>query len=162
MTRLLPALAAAMLLAAPVFGQGAAVSFGTEPQDESAPVEVTADRLDIDQTSGTALFTGNVVVMQGDLTLSADRIRVEYGETEPREIERIFAFDNVTLVSPTEVAEGAEAIYDVATRIVVMTGDVLLTQTLNAISGERLTIDLATGTGVVEGRVRTVLRSGDN
>jgi lipopolysaccharide export system protein LptA len=47
----------------------------------------------------------------------------------------------------------------VATRSVVMTGNVLLTQTLNAISGERLTINLDTGTGLVEGRVRTVLRS---
>jgi lipopolysaccharide export system protein LptA len=43
-----------------------------------------------------------------------------------------------------------------------MTGNVLLTQELNAVSGDRLSIDLETGTGVVEGRVRTVLRSGGN
>jgi lipopolysaccharide export system protein LptA len=159
-TRLISAIAAALLLAAPVLAQGANVSFGTEDHDASQPVEVTSDRLDIDQTTGTATFSGNVVVVQGDLTLTADRVRVEYGQTEPREIERIFAFDNVTLVSPTEAAEGDEAVYEVATRSVLMTGNVILTQELNAVSGDRLTIDLETGTGVVEGRVRTVLRSG--
>jgi len=161
-TRLISAIVAALLLAAPVVAQGANVSFGTEDHDSSQPVEVTSDRLDIDQTGGTATFSGNVVVVQGELTLSADSVRVEYGQTEPREIERIFAFDNVTLVSPTEAAEGDEAVYEMATRSVVMTGNVLLTQALNAVSGDRLTIDLDTGTGVVEGRVRTVLRSGSD
>ena len=158
-TRLFSASALVFLLGAQAFAQGATVSFGTEDHDTTQPVEVTSDRLDIDQTSGTAIFSGNVVVVQGELTLTADSVRVEYGQTEPREIERIFAFDNVTLVSPTEAAEGDEAVYEVATRSVLMTGNVLLTQTLNAVSGDRLTIDLATGTGVVEGRVRTVLRS---
>lgn len=158
-TRLFSAIALVLLLGPQAFAQGANVSFGTEDHDTTQPVEVTSDRLDIDQTSGTAIFSGNVVVVQGELTLTADSVRVEYGQTEPREIERIFAFDNVTLVSPTEAAEGDEAVYEVATRSVLMTGNVLLTQTLNAVSGDRLTIDLATGTGVVEGRVRTVLRS---
>jgi lipopolysaccharide export system protein LptA len=159
-TRLISVTALTLLLAVPALGQGASISFGTEEHDSTQPVEVTSDRLDIDQTTGTALFSGNVVVVQGELTLTADSVRVEYGDTEPREIERIFAFGGVTLVSPTEAAEGDEAIYDVATRSVVMTGEVLLTQTLNAVSGDRLTIDLETGTGVVEGRVRTVLRQG--
>jgi lipopolysaccharide export system protein LptA len=158
-TRLLTAIAATFLLGPPALAQGANVSFGSEEHDSTQPVEVTSDRLDIDQTGGTAVFIGNVIVVQGDLTLTADRVRVEYGQAEPREIERIFATGNVTLVSPTEAAEGDEAVYEVATRSVVMTGDVLLTQSLNAVAGERLTIDLETGTGVVEGRVRTVLRS---
>jgi lipopolysaccharide export system protein LptA len=156
------ALAALVLAAGPALSQGANVAFGTGERDPDAPVEVTADRLDIDQTAGTALFAGNVVVVQGDLQLTADRVRVEYGDSQPREIARIHAFDNVTLISPTEAAEGQEAVYEVATQTVVMTGDVVLTQELNAVSGDRLVIDLATGAGVVEGRVRTVLRSGGN
>jgi lipopolysaccharide export system protein LptA len=68
----------------------------------------------------------------------------------------------VTLVGPTEAAEGREAVFEVATQTVLMSGDVLLTQDLSAVSGDRLVIDLATGAGVVEGRVRTVLRTGGN
>ena len=37
-----------------------------------------------------------------------------------------------------------------------MTGDVLLTQGANALSSERLRIDLNAGTGALEGRVRTI------
>jgi lipopolysaccharide export system protein LptA len=155
------AIAALTLLSGPVLAQGANVSFGTEDHDSTQPVEVTSDRLDLDQTDGTAIFSGNVVVVQGDLTLTAERVRVEYGQTEPREIERIYAFENVVLVSPTEAAEGDEAVYEVMSRSVLMTGNVLLTQELNAVSGDTLTIDLDTGEGVVEGRVRTILRSGD-
>lgn len=158
--RLASAALALVLAAGPALSQGANVAFGTGARDPDAPVEVTADRLDIDQTAGTAIFEGNVVVVQGGLQLTADRVRVEYGDSEPREIARIHAFDNVTLVSPTEAAEGQEAVYEVATQTVVMTGEVLLTQELNAVSGDRLVIDLATGAGVVEGRVRTVLRTG--
>jgi len=153
-------LAILMLQAGVAVAQEANVSFGTEEHDSTQPVEVTSDRLDIDQTDGTAIFTGNVVVIQGDLRLTADRVRVEYGETAPREIQRIYAFDNVVLVSPTEAAEGDEAVYEVASRSVLMTGNVLLTQELNAVSGDTLTIDLDSGLGVVEGRVRTILRSG--
>ena len=154
------ALAALVLAAGPALPQGANVDFGSGARDPDAPVEVTADRLDVDQTAGTAIFAGNVVVVQGDLRLTADRVRVEYDDGEPREIARIFAFDNVTLISPTEAAEGQEAVYEVSTQTVVMTGDVVLTQDLSAVSGDRLVIDLETGAGVVEGRVRTVLRSG--
>jgi lipopolysaccharide export system protein LptA len=162
LTRLSALLAAFLLMTSPAFAQGASVAFGTDEYDPDQPVEVTADRLDVSQTDGTATFEGNVVVVQGELTLTAGRVLVEYGNTEPREIERIHAFDNVVLVSPNETAEGAEAVYEVASRSVVMSGDVLLTQELNVVSGDRLTIDLETGTGLVEGRVRTILRSGGN
>lgn len=156
------AIVALTIQAGVVVAQEASVSFGTEPHDSTQPVEVSSDRLEIDQTDGTAIFTGNVVVVQGELRLTADRVRVEYGDEPPREIERIYAFENVVLVSPTEAAEGDEAVYEVATRSVLMTGNVLLTQELNAVSGDRLTIDLESGTGVVEGRVRTILRTGGN
>jgi lipopolysaccharide export system protein LptA len=152
--------ALALILAAGAALAQTSVGFDAGDRDPDEPVEVTADRLDVNQTDGTAVFTGNVVVVQGDLTLTADRVRVEYGETQPREIERIFAFDNVVLVSPTETAEGAEAVYERATETVVMIGDVVLTQELNVVSGDVLTIDLVTGEGVVEGRVRTLLRTG--
>lgn len=153
---------ATLLAAGHAAAQGASVGFDAGERDADTPVEVTAERLDVNQTEGTAIFTGNVVVVQGDLRMTADRVRVEYGTTEPREIERIYAFDNVILISPTEMAEGEEAVYEVATQIVVMTGDVLLTQDLSVVSGDTLTIDLDTGGGVVEGNVRTLLRTGGN
>lgn len=147
-------------VAAPVFAQGTNVSFGTADHDASQPVEVTSDQLDVNRTDGTAVFTGDVVVVQGELTLTAARVRVEYTDTEPREIERILAFEDVVLVNGPETAEGDEAVYTLGDRNVVMSGDVVLTQEDTAISGDLLTVNLDSGTGVMEGRVRTVLRTG--
>ena len=51
-------------------------------------------------------------------------------------------------------------LYDVAAGTILMEGDVLLTQGANALSSERLTIDLNAGTGALDGRVRTIFTPG--
>lgn len=137
--------------------QGAAVSFGGIQQDTTLPVQVSADQLSVSQADGTAVFSGNVVVTQGDMTLSAGQVKVEY--TEDRSgIARLFASEGVTLVSATDAAEAREAIYTIEDGLMVMTGDVLLTQGASALSGQKLTINLKTGDGTMEGRVQTVFQ----
>jgi lipopolysaccharide export system protein LptA len=140
-------------------GQGSSVPFGTTPVDSSQPVEVSAEQLSVDQTSGMAVFTGSVVVIQGSLRMSADRMVVHYAEAEGDGQGRISQLDaegSVTVTNGEEAAEADTATYDVADGIVVMGGDVLLTQGQNALSSETLRIDLSTGRGNFEGRVRTV------
>ena len=160
----LPSLRTALVLAillAPgiaaqgAMAQGAGVAFGGLTQDTSAPVNVTSDELAVDQASGLATFTGNVVVTQGDLKLTAPRVEVAY-TADRSAIETVHATGGVTIVSPTDAAEGREAVYTIGTGEVVMTGDVLLTQATSAISGQRLVIDLDTGKGAMTGRVQTV------
>lgn len=144
-------------LAQAAHAQGAAVSFGGIKSDTSQPVEVTSDQLAVNQTDGTAVFTGNVVVIQGDLRLAAETVRVEYAKDDKTKVERILASGGVTLASATEAAEGKEAVYTLASGEVVMTGDVLLTQNGGTVAGQKLIVDLATGTGRMDGRVKTVL-----
>jgi len=141
------------------------VPFGTSRHDASQPVEVTSDRLDLDQGTGTAVFSGTVRVGQGELRLAADRVQVFYdpkaqGNTGP--IQRLIATGNVTLANGSEAAEASQATYEVASGRVDMQGDVLLTQGSNALSGDRLAIDLNANTARMEGRVRTLFvpRSG--
>lgn len=155
--RLCTALVLAVLAGAPVAAQegSTSVAFGSLKGDPGLPVEVTADQLSVNQADGTALFTGNVLVGQGLLRLSSAELRVEYDDTG-RAITRMHATGGVTLVNGAETAEGQEAVYTLADGLVVMTGDVLLTQGSSAISGSRLTVDLNGGTGVMEGRVTTV------
>lgn len=147
----------AFLLMLPSFAraQGAEVAFGGIRQDPTLPVEVTADSLSVNQKDGFALFTGNVVAVQGEMRMTAAEVRVEYTEGGSG-IETLHASGGVTLVSPTDAAEAREATYTVATGGVVMTGNVLLTQGKNAISGQRLVMNLTDGTGRMEGRVQTV------
>jgi len=151
------------LTAAQAVAQGTGVELGgfTNP-DPDAPVEIIADRLDLKRAEGTALFTGNVFAKQGEMRLNAQWVLVEY-QTEAdgsagTEIEKITAREDVLIVTPTEAAEGDEAVYRPLVNEVDMRGNVLLTQGGNTVAGDRLVVDLETGVGEVTGRVRTVLQ----
>ncbi len=147
------------LLPQDLAAQGAQVAFGTMRADTSLPVEVTADQLEVDQADGAAVFTGNVVIGQGEMRLSAGRVRVEYAQDRQR-IARMQASGGVTVVNGAEAAEAETADYDIDAGQIVMTGDVLMTQGQSAVSGERMVINLNAGTATVEGRVRTILAPG--
>ena len=140
--------------------QGAQVPFGGLKHDSSQPVEITSDRLDVDQSGGSALFTGTVKVAQGTLRLAADKVEVFYEKAAAKgssgQINRLVANGNVTLSNGTEAAESTNAVYEVAAGTINMDGDVLLTQGQNALSGQKLVIDLNKGTGQMQGRVQTI------
>jgi len=148
---LLPALAGA---------QQTSLGFGEEPTDPDAPVEVTAERLTVSETDGTAIFEGDVVVIQNEMRLTAPVVTVFYAE-ETGEVARMEATGGVTLVSGEEAAESDRADYDVGSGIIVMTGNVLLTQGRSAVASERMEVDLDTNTALMTGRVQTVLFQGD-
>lgn len=140
--------------------QGTQVAFGGMTQDTSAPVEVTADQLEVNQGDGTALYTGNVVIGQGDMRLAAPRVLVVYAEGQngsQGRIQRMEASGGVTLVSGKEAAEAERADYDIDAGTVVMTGNVLLTQGGNALTSERMVVNLTDGTAQMAGRVQTVI-----
>ena len=154
---------AAPQLAAPADAQGTAVSFSGLKQDPNLPVAVTADKLDVSQADSTAIFTGNVVAIQGTMRLTAPKVRIEYEKAakgQAGKISKLFATGGVTLTTGTEAAEGKEAVYSVADGHVRMTGNVVVTQGQNAMSGQVLVIDLGTctGTGQMQGRVQTVFQ----
>ncbi len=142
--------------------QGAAISLGAPQADPDAPLEVTADGLSVDRETGNAIFTGNVRAVQGMMTLNADEVEVLYDEEDTGAdddgIREIIATGNVVLVNGPDVAESRRAVFRPREDRVVMTGDVLLTQGRTIVSGDRLVVNLATGQGNVEGRVKTVLR----
>ncbi|MEJ6404908.1 lipopolysaccharide transport periplasmic protein LptA [Yoonia sp. 2307UL14-13] len=138
-----------------------AVDLGGITVDQSAAVEVSADNLAVDQDTGTAVFTGNVVIGQGDLRVSAASVEVVYAE-ESGDIDRLVAKGGVTFVTETEAAEAQNADYNLADGTLTLMGDVLLTQGPSAISAEKMVINIADGTAVMEGRVRTVLQQGQN
>jgi lipopolysaccharide export system protein LptA len=147
------------VIAPPVLAQGAQVAFGTLSVDPSLPVEVTADSLDVNQSDGTAIFTGNVVIGQGEMRLSAARVLVVYDAARTG-IDRLEATGGVTLVNGAEAAEAQRADYDIDGGSIVMTGDVLLTQGASALAADRMVVDLSAGTAQMTGRVKTVLATG--
>lgn len=145
--------------------QSANIALGTSAFDRTQQVEVTADELRVDQSNGQAVFAGNVLVVQGEVRMSAGRVAVVYAQEDgaPNGISSLQATGGVTFVTPNDAVEAREATYSVARGTVQLSGDVILTQGQNAISSERMVVDLNSGQGRMEGRVRTIFTpSGDN
>ena len=141
--------------------QGTQVPFGTVDQDTSLPIEVSAESLSVSQTDGSALFTGNVVIGQGEMRLSAPRVLVFYTENQ-NGVERLEATRGVTLVNGDQAAEADKAQYEVNRGTIRMTGNVLLTQGANTLVSDSMDVDLEGGTAQMNGRVRTVFSSEEN
>ena len=154
---LMPMILSLALAAAPALAQN--TGFGNA-QDTKLPVEVTSEQLSVDQKTGVATFTGKVVIVQGQMRLAADRVTVTYAQGDKRRISAMHAEGNVTMVSGEDAAEARAADYDVESGNVILTGDVLLTQGGNVLAGEKVTVDLETGTANASGRVRSVLQPG--
>lgn len=161
MTILASLAAAAALCCFPALAgaQGAPVAFGQVQDDRSLPVEVTSDNLSVNQADNTAIFTGDVVIAQGAMRLSAPRVRVIY-LADQSGIETLEATGGVTLVSGEDAAEAERADYHITTGMIELRGDVLLVQGDNAITGDTVFVDTGAGTARVSGRVKTVLQPG--
>jgi lipopolysaccharide export system protein LptA len=150
------ALLALLAIAPAAWAQGVQLG-GAFAADPSAPVEVTSDSLSVDQATGAATFTGNVVIGQGELRVQAGEVEVLYDEATGG-IARLLASGGVTLATPEEAAEAQAADYDLGAGQLTLTGEVLLTQGASAISGDRLVVELETGAARMEGNVRTILQ----
>lgn len=141
--------------------QGSPVAFGSVQENQDEPIEVTSDSLEIDQNAGRAIFTDNVVIVQGEMRLTADKVVAIY-DTETSGMTDVEAIGNVVFVSGEDAAESERADYSVEDRTIIMTGNVLVVQGPTAVTSDTMTVWLDDGTAQMSGRVRTVLQSGDN
>ena len=155
------AVVATVWLTGPALAQQAKIAFGDLAQDTSLPVSVLADKLAVNNADGSAVFSGNVSVVQGEMTLSAAEVKVKYG-AEQSEIEELLASGGVKITNLGDEATASEAVYAIASGMIVLTGDVKLTQGPSSMAGQKLTINLKDGSGIMEGRVTTVFVPGGN
>jgi lipopolysaccharide export system protein LptA len=132
--------------------------------NSNAPVDVTADRIEVQDRSDRAIFAGNVHVAQAELTLDTARLTVAYsgGQSQPGgvQIRRLDAAGGVTVRSPSETAKGDFGIYDLDRKLITLIGNVQLTRDQNLVHGARLVIDLETGRAVIDGGPPGVNQSG--
>lgn len=158
-----PLAAAAVLwaLATMAVAQEARIPFGDMAQDTSLPVEVTAEQFSVNNADGTAVFSGNVQVTQGEMTLTAAEVRVEYSPDQTA-IDRLIATGGVSITNLADSAAAAEAVYTIETGTIVLSGDVRLAQGGATLQGQTLTINLADGSGIMTGRVTTTFVPGGN
>ena len=93
------------------------------------PVDVAADRIEVQDRADRAIFSGNVARPPG--RHDAQRRAADRGlQPTPSgiQIQRLDASGGVTVRSPSETARGQFAIYDLNRRLITMIGGVMLTQ----------------------------------
>ncbi len=143
------AAAVALLGAQPAAGQGAVSAL--RGHNTNAPVDVAADRIEVQDRADRAVFSGNVVARQASLQLNAARVTVAYSDAGGIQIQRIDASGGVTVRSPSETARGQFAIYDLRNRLITLLGGVTLTRGESRVQGGRLVLDLDSGRAVMDG-----------
>src|ERR1700744_1178412 len=80
----------------------ATADMGLSKHDANAPIQVSADRFDADFNSKEGVYSGNVLVIQGDFHLRADKVRVNAPTGKP---DKIFAYGNVVFTAPSGNAQ---------------------------------------------------------
>jgi lipopolysaccharide export system protein LptA len=167
-----------------------------QAENKDAPVQIEAATLEVHDKSKTATFSGNVQVVQGDTTMKCRSLVVFYGQEvglgEPtaqatnatvksplggprgaQNIRRIEARGAVTVITKDQSASGDLGIYDLKTKTITLSGNVVVSQGQNVIHGERVVVDTETGNARVEsgatgasaggpgsGRVRALIQPG--
>lgn len=187
MTPTLRAALAALVLAgapAPALAQQVQTGFADFGSDQTTPIEIEADELEVQDRSSTALFSGNVTVTQGETALQTSRLTVFYaqsalatrtraeGGTTPegqspatptnQRIARLHAEGKVLITADGQSATGDTGTVDFDSRTLALNGNVTLAQGQNVVTGDTLTVDLNTGVARVQSRsrVRVLLTPG--
>ncbi len=134
--------------------------------DANQPIAVSADRFVAEKnpTAGangaiTGTYSGNVIITQGDIRMRANTVRINVIGGKPN---KIYANGNVVVDSASGTATGDAGVYDVAPRLVTLTGHVVLTKDKNVMRGAQLTVNLVTGVAQLGGggRINSTLNPG--
>ena len=132
----------------------------------NAPVDVTSERIEVQERADRAVFTGNVHATQGDMTLETPRLTVAYSTAQGSsnganvQINRLDASGGVVVRDPSETAKGDFGVYDLDRKLITLIGNVQLTRDKNQVNGARLVIDLNSGRAVIDGGPPGVNSSG--
>ena len=129
--------------------------------NSDAPIDVSAERIEVHDRADRAVFSGNVHVTQAELTLDTPRLTLAYsGGTDNVQIKRLDAAGGVVVRSPSETAKGDIGIYDLDRKLITLLGNVELIRQQNRVNGSRLVIDLDSGRAVIDGGPPGVNQSG--
>ena len=128
------------------------------PGDRDKPIEIGAESVIVDESTGFNQFMGDAVVTQGSLVLSAELIEVQ---TSDEEVQSMVAKGSQQKPAkyiqsqPNQArfieATALEITYDVDKGIVFLIGDAYLVQGFDSFSGETLEYDIDNDRVLVKG-----------
>ena len=154
----LAGLASGMLAAGSVFAEPVSALKG---HNSNAPIDVSADRIEVQDRADRAVFAGNVHLTQQELTMDTARLTIAYTNGPGGlKMRRLDATGGVVVKSPSETARGAVGVYDLDRKLITLVGGVQLIREQSQINGARMVIDLTSGRAAVDGGAPGVGGSG--
>jgi len=120
--------------------------------DRDQPIQLAADYADIDESTGTSIYKGDVDLRQGTLRLRADVVTVYHVDRKPK---RMIAEGGPVKFQQQSKdgmvrGEARRAEYEVNTENLVLIGNALVVQGQDSMRSDRIVYD----------RVRSVVKAG--
>lgn len=122
-------------------------------------INVASDSFEGDFQTKIGTYLGNVIVIQAECKLRADKVVAE--AVAGNNLNRLTATGNVVFNSSSGTATGDNGIYDLGPKTITLTGKVVLTKGKDVMRGTHLVVDLNTGLahltakGMAGGRVQS-------
>lgn len=180
------ALAMGVALPQSAMGQAAkkdkapAAAFAGFGSNSKEPIKIDAARLEVVNKEQYALYSGDVVVVQGQTTLRCVTLKIFYeqkggkdgqpaapaaGGNAQSAIKKLECEGPMSVLSGTQTATAQRGVYEAASEQLTLTGKVIIADGENVQAGERAIYNVKTGIATMDGgkaggRVRTLLIPG--
>jgi len=138
-------------------------SFGNKKE----PIVITSDTLEYDYKTNVVVYRGDVIAVQGETKVRSDTLTVTLAaqkDSDPpdpekkgdQRLQEVIAVGKVRIDNGTRWATGGRAVFEQATRTLVLTENPVLHDGQNEVSGDLVTLYLDENRSVVEGGRRRV------
>lgn len=122
----------------------------------NGPIDIKSDTLSLDYKGKTVLFNGNVHAVQSGSLLTSDTLKVIYGN-DLKDIKQVIADGHVKMTQGDRFATGDHAVLDEVVHTVELTGNPVIHDGPDQVTGTRIIVHLDTQQSVVEGGARAVI-----
>ena len=101
------------------------------------PIYISADWMEVDQKQSTITYKGRVVAVQSEMTMRSE-ILTAYYDNEMKQMKQIVAEGKVNATQGARVATGEKAVFDDKAKTVTLTGNPVMRQGNNQVSGAKV------------------------
>jgi lipopolysaccharide export system protein LptA len=114
------------------------------------PIYITSDWMEVDQKKNTITYKGRVVMVQAEMTMRSEALTAHY-DPEMKRMGQIVAEGKVNATQGDRVATGEKAVFDDKAKTVTLTGNPIMRQGNNQVSGTRVIYFMEQDRAVAEG-----------
>ena len=111
--------------------------------DSSQPINIKADSAEINDSTGISIYIGNVVITQGSMMLTGDKVTLEVADKKVKKITSegdLATFEQTTDEGKDVHAEAEKLVYSISENKIVLTKNAKLTESGNTFTSDRIII----------------------